>query len=68
MLQLWGRHPSYAYKPGLVPARPGRLPGCRVPQQQRVAEFLRVKGESLNSSVLLVLAVRVADDAFARIE
>eukprot|EP00429_Kryptoperidinium_foliaceum_P020321 CAMPEP_0176036340 /NCGR_PEP_ID=MMETSP0120_2-20121206/17997_1 /TAXON_ID=160619 /ORGANISM="Kryptoperidinium foliaceum, Strain CCMP 1326" /LENGTH=420 /DNA_ID=CAMNT_0017369727 /DNA_START=76 /DNA_END=1334 /DNA_ORIENTATION=+ len=58
--------PSFAQKRGTALAH---LRAKRSGEpQERVAEFLRARGESLNSRVLSALAVRVADDPFAKVK
>mmetsp|Transcript_92272 Transcript_92272/g.266309 ORF Transcript_92272/g.266309 Transcript_92272/m.266309 type:complete len:673 (-) Transcript_92272:81-2099(-) len=58
--------PSFAQKKGSALAQ---LRASRSSEpQERVAEFLRARGERLNSRVLSALAVRVADDPFAKVK
>merc|ERR1712194_938505 len=42
--------------------------GTAATQQERAAEFLRKQAGKLNSRVLSALAVRVADDPFAKVK
>jgi len=58
--------PSFAQKAGSSLAQL-RSSAANLPQQ-RVAEFLRVQGRQINSRVLSALAVRVADDPFAKVK
>merc|ERR1712151_1179061 len=45
-----------------------RATGATVLPQQRVAEYLRGRAQDLNRRVLSALAVRVADDPFAKVK
>jgi len=40
----------------------------RSPAQERVAQFLRMQGKKINSRVLSALAIRAADDPFAKVK
>eukprot|EP00443_Scrippsiella_acuminata_P036875 CAMPEP_0115300674 /NCGR_PEP_ID=MMETSP0270-20121206/69457_1 /TAXON_ID=71861 /ORGANISM="Scrippsiella trochoidea, Strain CCMP3099" /LENGTH=667 /DNA_ID=CAMNT_0002718513 /DNA_START=87 /DNA_END=2090 /DNA_ORIENTATION=- len=58
--------PAFAQKAGSSFAQL-RSSAANLPQQ-RVAEFLRVQGQHLNSRMLSTLAVRVAEDPFAKVK